>query len=333
MSTPILATKLYVPPPQPRVVLRPRLIARLNDGLHRKLTLISAPAGFGKTTSIRLILGLDSPTAGIVTVNGQSYRDKRAPMQEVGALIYPSAVHGGRSAYNHLLWQAQAGGPPRRRVDEVLEVAGLTDVTGKKVGGFSLGMHQRLGIASALLGDPPVLLFDEPMNGLDPEGIQWVRSLMRRFADEGRTIFLSSHMMSEMEQTADHVLVIGKGRLVADLPMAEFTNRSAHSHVKVVSLRAHELVPYLEANGAFVTNGTTNELAVTRLDASLVGAIAFEQGDSLERAFDAAGEPRGRFHGTDLRQRRVPGRSWSGPRSCRRIKHEPPTRGRKDSVR
>ncbi|MGI8485890.1 MAG: ABC transporter ATP-binding protein [Thermomicrobiales bacterium] len=239
------------------------------------------PNGAGKTTSMRLILGLDSPTAGTVTVNGQSYRDKRAPMQELGALIDPSAVHGGRSAYDHLLWQAQAGGLPRCRVDEVLEMAGLTDVAGKKVGGFSLGMHQRLGIASALLGDPPVLLFDEPVNGLDPEGIQWVRSLMRRFADEGRTVFLSSHMMSEMEQTADHVLVIGKGRLVADLPMEEFTNRSAHSHVKVVSLRAHELVPYLEANGAFVTNGTTNELAVTGLDASLVGAIAFEQGIPL----------------------------------------------------
>jgi len=239
------------------------------------------PNGAGKTTSMRLILGLDKATEGTVTVNGHSYRDKRAPMQEIGALIDPSAVHGGRSAYSHLLWQAQSGGLPRHRVDEVLESVGLTDVAGKKVGGFSLGMHQRLGIASALLGDPPVLLFDEPVNGLDPEGIQWVRSLMRRFADEGRTVFISSHMMSEMEQTADHVLVIGRGRLVADLPMDEFMQRSAHSHVKIVSLRAHDLIPHLEANGALVTNGTVNELTVTGLDAPAIGAIAFEQGIPL----------------------------------------------------
>jgi ABC-2 type transport system ATP-binding protein len=239
------------------------------------------PNGAGKTTSMRLILGLDTATKGTVTVNGQAYRDKRAPMQEIGALIDPSAVHGGRSAHNHLLWQAQAGGLPRSRVDEVLEMVGLTDVAGKKVGGFSLGMHQRLGIAAALLGDPPVLLLDEPVNGLDPEGIQWVRTLMRRFADEGRTVFISSHLMSEMEQTADHVLVIGRGKLVADLPMAEFTRRSAHSHVKIVSLRAHDLVPHLEAKGALVTNGTANELTVTGLDAPAIGAIAFEQGIPL----------------------------------------------------
>jgi len=154
-------------------------------------------------------------------------------------------------------------------------------VAEKKVGGFSLGMHQRLGIASALLGDPPVLLFDEPVNGLDPEGIQWVRTLMRRFAAEGRTVFISSHMMSEMEQTADHVLVIGRGRLVADVSMSEFMRRSAHSHVKIVSPRSHDLVPHLEAKGALVTNGTPNELTVTGLDAPTIGAIAFEQGIPL----------------------------------------------------
>ncbi|MDQ3444264.1 MAG: ATP-binding cassette domain-containing protein [Chloroflexota bacterium] len=239
------------------------------------------PNGAGKTTSMRLILGLDKATAGTVTINGQAYRDKRAPMREIGALIDPSAVHGGRSAYHHLLWQSQAGGLPRHRVDDVLEMVGLTEVAGKKVGGFSLGMHQRLGIASALLGDPPVLLFDEPVNGLDPEGIQWVRTLMRRFASEGRTVFISSHMMSEMEQTADHVLVIGRGRLVADLPMAEFTQRSAHSHVRIVSLRAHDLIPHLEAKGALVTNGTPNELTVTGLDSAEIGAIAFAQGIPL----------------------------------------------------
>ncbi|MDQ3654580.1 MAG: ATP-binding cassette domain-containing protein [Chloroflexota bacterium] len=239
------------------------------------------PNGAGKTTSMRLILGLDKATEGTVTVNGHAYRDKRAPMQEIGALIDPSAVHSGRSAYHHLLWQAQAGGLPRNRVDDVLEMVGLTDVAGKKVGGFSLGMHQRLGIASALLGDPPVLLFDEPVNGLDPEGIQWVRTLMRRFAAEGRTVFISSHMMSEMEQTADHVLVIGRGHLVADVSMAEFMQRSAHSHVKIVSPRAHDLIPHLEAKGALVTNGTPNELTVTGLDAPAIGAIAFEQGIPL----------------------------------------------------
>ncbi len=239
------------------------------------------PNGAGKSTTMRMILGLDKATEGSVTINGQSYRDKRAPMRAIGALIDPSAVHGGRSAHHHLLWQAQAGGLPRNRVDEVLDMVGLTDVAGKKVGGFSLGMHQRLGIASALLGDPPVLLFDEPVNGLDPEGIQWVRTLMRRFADEGRTVFISSHMMSEMEQTADHVLVIGRGHLVADVSMAEFTQSSAHSHVKIVSLRAHDLIPHLEAKGALVTNGTPNELTVTGLDAPAIGAIAFEQGIPL----------------------------------------------------
>lgn len=236
------------------------------------------PNGAGKTTSMRLILGLDTATAGSVTINGQSYRDKTAPMQEVGALIDPAAVHGGRSAYHHLLWQAQAGGLPRTRVDEVLDMAGLADVAGKKVGGFSLGMKQRLGIASALLGDPPVLLFDEPVNGLDPEGIQWVRELMQRFAIEGRTVFVSSHLMSEMEQTADHVLVIGRGRLVADVSVADLTQASTLSHVKVVSPQAHDLIVHLEARGAVVANGTPDQLTVTGLDAGAIGAIAFEHG-------------------------------------------------------
>lgn len=246
-----------------------------------QITGFLGPNGAGKSTTMRLILGLDNPTAGTVTVNGQSYRDKSSPMQEVGALIDPSAVHGDRSAYHHLLWQAQAGGLPRQRVDEVLEMAGLSAVAGKKVGGFSLGMHQRLGIASALLGDPPVLLFDEPVNGLDPEGIQWIRSLLKRFAEEGRTVFVSSHLMSEMEQTADHVMVIGRGRLIADLSMTEFTQRSTKSHVEVVSQRAQDLIPHLEAKGAQVTNGTVHELTVTGLDAAEIGAIAFAQGIAL----------------------------------------------------
>jgi ABC-2 type transport system ATP-binding protein len=240
------------------------------------------PNGAGKSTTMRLILGLDKATEGSVTVNGRVYRSSAAPIQEIGALIDPSAVQGGRSAYHHLLWQAQAAGVPRHRVDDVLEMVGLTDVAGRKVGGFSLGMHQRLGIASALLGDPPVLLLDEPVNGLDPEGIQWVRSLLLRFASEGRTVFISSHLMSEMEQTADHVLVIGRGRLVADLPMAEFTRRSAHSHVRVVADRAHDLIPALQARGAQVSNGTPNVLTVTGLDAGEIGAVAFAQGIALD---------------------------------------------------
>jgi ABC-2 type transport system ATP-binding protein len=240
------------------------------------------PNGAGKTTSMRLILGLDAASAGSVTVNGQTYREQRAPMQEVGALLDPSAVHPGRSAYHHLLWQAQAGGLPKSRVDDVLELVGLSDVAGKKVGGFSLGMNQRLGIAATLLGDPPVLLFDEPVNGLDPEGIQWVRSLMRRFAVEGRTVFISSHLMSEMEQTADHVLVIGRGKLVADLSMTQIIAQSAQSYVRVVSLRAHDLVPHLEARGAMVTNGTPQELTVTGMESAAIGAVAYEQGIPLD---------------------------------------------------
>jgi ABC-2 type transport system ATP-binding protein len=239
------------------------------------------PNGAGKTTTMRIVLGLDAATAGRVTVNGQLYRDKKAPMQEVGSLIDPSAVHGGRSAYNHLLWQAQAGSLHRRRVDEVLDMVGLADVAGKKVGGFSLGMRQRLGIASALLGDPPVLLFDEPVNGLDPEGIQWIRGLMRRFAREGRTVFISSHLMSEMEKTADHVLVIGRGRLVADLSMDDMTRRSTRSHVRVVSPQANELVPHLEAAGALVMNGVESELTVSGLDTAAIGAIAYKLGIPL----------------------------------------------------
>lgn len=246
-----------------------------------QITGFLGPNGAGKSTTMRLILGLDRPTAGTVTVNGQAYRNRPAPMQEVGALIDPSAVHGGRSAYHHLLWQAQAGGLPRGRVDEVLDMAGLSTVAGKKVGGFSLGMHQRLGIASAMLGDPPVLLFDEPVNGLDPEGIQWVRSLMKQFAGEGRTVFVSSHLMSEMEQTADHVLVIGRGRLIADLSMAEITQRSTSSHVVVRSPRSHELNLQLTAQGAHVTNGERDTLNVTGLDASSIGRIALDRGIPL----------------------------------------------------
>jgi ABC-2 type transport system ATP-binding protein len=192
-----------------------------------RVTGFLGPNGAGKTTTIRLILGLDFPSAGSVTVNGRPYAQLPDPMYEVGALLDAGAVHGGRTARNQLLGLAQTGGIGRRRVDEVLGLVGLADVAGKRSKGFSLGMRQRLGIAAALLGDPQILMFDEPVNGLDPEGIVWIRTLMRSLAAEGRTVFVSSHLMSEMEHTADHLLVMGRGRLIADCGMAEFTTRGA----------------------------------------------------------------------------------------------------------
>jgi ABC-2 type transport system ATP-binding protein len=185
------------------------------------------PNGAGKTTTMRLILGLDHPSAGSVTVNGRSYAQLSAPMHHVGALLDAGAVHGGRTARNQLLGLAQTNGIGRRRVDEVLGLVGPAYEAGKRSKGFSLGMRQRLGIAAALLGDPGILMFDEPVNGLDPEGIRWIRTLMRSLAAEGRTVFVSSHLMSEMEHTADHLLVIGRGRLIADCGMTEFTTRGS----------------------------------------------------------------------------------------------------------
>lgn len=239
------------------------------------------PNGAGKSTTMRMILGLDAPTSGTVTVNGKRYREIAAPFHEVGALLDAKAIQGNRSARNHLRWIAQAGGVPKSRVDEVLDLVGLTEVAGRKVGGFSLGMSQRLGIATALLGDPETLLFDEPVNGLDPEGIIWVRNLFKRLASGGRTILVSSHLMSEMEETADHVIVIGRGRLIADMGIREFTARSTTSHVRVLSPRAAELVPLLAAKGAKVTNGDADSLLVTGMDAPAVGELAAANGIAL----------------------------------------------------
>jgi ABC-2 type transport system ATP-binding protein len=233
------------------------------------------PNGAGKTTTMRMILGLDRPTSGLVTVSGRSYQDLSAPMHEVGALLEAKAIQGGRTARQHLRWIARAGGLPASRVDEVLELVGLHEVANRKAGDFSLGMSQRLGIATALLGDPHILLFDEPVNGLDPEGIRWIRSLLQRLAAEGRTVFLSSHLMSEMEETADHIIVIGRGRLIADASIAEFTQRSAASHVRVVSPQAMELVLLLTQAGATVTRGE-GALTVTGIDAGRIGSLAAE---------------------------------------------------------
>ncbi|SDZ25912.1 ABC-2 type transport system ATP-binding protein [Amycolatopsis xylanica] len=239
------------------------------------------PNGAGKSTTMRMILGLDAPSGGSVTVNGKAYRDLPAPMREVGALLDAKAVHGARTAYRHLQWVAQAGGISRKRVDEVLDTVGLTEVAGKKVGNFSLGMYQRLGIATALLGDPPTLLFDEPVNGLDPEGIYWIRTLMQDLAAEGRTVFVSSHLMNEMEETAAHVIVIGRGELIADMPMAELTRQSARSHVRVVSPLAGELAGALEKAGGTVTKLDDGSLTVVGMDAPQIGDLALERGLGL----------------------------------------------------
>jgi ABC-2 type transport system ATP-binding protein len=240
------------------------------------------PNGAGKSTTMRLILGLDNPTAGSVTVDGRSYRELAAPMREVGALLDAKAIHGGLTARNHLRWLAQAGGVSRARVDEVLEAVGLTSVANRRVKGFSLGMSQRLGIATALLGDPSILLFDEPVNGLDPEGVLWVRTLFKRLAAEGRTIVVSSHLMSEMEETADHILVIGRGRLLADTTIGEFTQRSAHRQVRVVTPERDRLEPLLlQGEGSAVTSNGDGVLTVTGLDAARIGDIAAAHGIRL----------------------------------------------------
>ncbi|MCP9487956.1 MAG: ATP-binding cassette domain-containing protein [Gaiellaceae bacterium MAG52_C11] len=240
------------------------------------------PNGAGKSTTMRLILGLDEPTSGSVTVARRSYRDLPAPMQEVGALLDAKAIHGKRSAHQHLRWLAQAGGFPRQRVDEVLELVGLAAVAGRRVGGFSLGMQQRLGMAAALLGNPQTLLFDEPVNGLDPEGVLWVRNLFKGLAHEGRTILVSSHLMSEMEETAEHVLVIGRGRLLADLSIGEFTQRSSGSHVCVVSPEATRLTSLLlEQVGSAVTSNGDGGLSVAGIDTARIGDIAAEHGIRL----------------------------------------------------
>jgi ABC-2 type transport system ATP-binding protein len=240
------------------------------------------PNGAGKTTTMRLILGLDHPSAGTVTVNGQPYAQLPDPMHEVGALLDAGAVHGGRTARNHLLGLAQTNGISRRRVDEVLGLVGLTDVAGRRTKGFSLGMRQRLGIAAALLGDPQILMFDEPVNGLDPEGILWIRNLMRSLAAEGRTVLVSSHLMSEMEHTADHLLVIGRGRLIADCGMAEFIARGSGQAVLVRTPQPDALARVAAAAGAAVSDaGGDGNLEVRGLTEDQVSDLAFAQGIRL----------------------------------------------------
>ncbi len=239
------------------------------------------PNGAGKTTTMRLILGLDYPSAGTVTVNGQPYAQLASPMHEVGALLDAGAVHGGRTARSHLLCLAQTNGIGRSRVDEVLGIVGLSGVAGKRSKGFSLGMRQRLGIAAALLGDPQILMFDEPVNGLDPEGILWIRTLMRSLAAEGRTVLVSSHLMSEMEHTADHLLVIGRGRLIADCGMAEFIARGSGQAVQVRTPQPDELTRAVAAAGGTITPAEDPYLAVRGLTEEQVSDLAFTHGIQL----------------------------------------------------
>lgn len=215
-----------------------------------RVTGFLGPNGAGKSTSMRLMLGLDRPTSGTVTINRQRYADLVAPLGAVGALLDAKGVHTGRSARSHLRALAATHRIPARRVDEVLEMAGLTEVANKRVGGFSLGMGQRLGIAAAMLGDPEVLILDEPVNGLDPDGVLWVRSLLRQLAGEGRTMLLSSHLMSEMAQTADHVIVLGRGKVVADAPIAEFVSAGREDRVGVATPDAARLVALIMERAA-----------------------------------------------------------------------------------
>jgi ABC-2 type transport system ATP-binding protein len=251
------------------------------DVVPGKVTGFLGPNGAGKTTTMRLMLGLDYPNAGTVTIDGKQYASMAYPMREVGALLDAKAVHGGRSAYNHLLCLAQTNDLPKRRVGEVLELVGLTDVARKRTKGFSLGMSQRLGIAGTLLGDPKVLMFDEPVNGLDPEGILWIRNFMKALAAEGRTVFVSSHLMSEMEHTADHLIVIGRGQLLAECTMEEFIARSSGQTVRVVTPQPDLLVKAVAEAGGSAVNGADDALIVSGLVAAQVGDIAFEHGVRL----------------------------------------------------
>ena len=236
------------------------------------------PNGAGKSTTMRLILGLDRPQSGTALINGRRYRDLKDPLRTVGALLEAKTVHPGRSARNHLLFLAQTQGLPARRVEEVLALVGLQDVADKRAGGFSLGMSQRLGVAVAMLGDPEVLLLDEPVNGLDPEGVLWIRNLMKRLAAEGRTILVSSHLMNEMAVTADHLIVIGRGKLITEASTEDVIARSTDKSVRVRTPDADRLAELITAAGGKVVRGAPAEgaglLTVTGLESSRIGELA-----------------------------------------------------------
>ena len=265
------------------------------------------PNGAGKSTTMRLILGLDAPSSGSVTVNGRPYGELPSPLRAVGALLDPKALDPRRSAVNHLAWLARSNGIARSRVDEVLGLVGLSEVAGKKVGGFSLGMSQRLGLAAALLGDPETLLFDEPINGLDPEGILWLRGLLRSLADEGRTVFLSSHLMSEMAQTADHLIVIGRGQLIADSTMADILHTHTQSRVRVrAASRPAEFRAAIGSRGGQVREDPDGSALVTGLSPTAIGEISVAIGIPLAQLTPEEGSLEDAFieltqHETDYR--------------------------------
>lgn len=246
-----------------------------------RVTGFLGPNGAGKSTTLRMIMGLDAPTNGTVTIGGRPYASLRRPLFEVGAMLEAAAIHDGRSAYNHLLSIAQSNGIGRRRVEEVLDIVGLTSVAKKRAGLFSMGMSQRLGIGVALLGNPELLIFDEPVNGLDPEGIVWIRNLMRSLAAEGRTVFVSSHLMAEMALTADHVIVIGRGRLLAEASVDDLIHGSSGNFVRVRSLSNDNLAKLLTGTGASTHTEADGALAVTGIAASAIGDLAAAQGIAL----------------------------------------------------
>jgi ABC-2 type transport system ATP-binding protein len=277
------------------------------------------PNGAGKSTTMRMVLGLDHPTAGSVRIDGMRYDQLKDPLKHIGALLDAKSVHGGRSAFNHLLCLAQSNGIPASRVHEVLDTVGLTPVARKKAKGFSLGMGQRLGIAGALLGDPRILMFDEPVNGLDPEGIHWIRTLMKSLATQGRTVFVSSHLMSEMALTAEHLVVIGQGRLLADTSMADFIARNSRSYVRIRSPQRERLLDVLHEAGITVVESGSGALEVDGGKAELIGELAARhqivlhelstQQASLEEAFMRLTAESVEYHAhTD-----VPGDAWARP--------------------
>lgn len=267
------------------------------------------PNGAGKSTTMRMIIGLDAPTGGTVTVNGRRYDRHRAPLHEVGALLEARSIHPGRSAFNHLMAMARTHGIPRRRVEEVIDLAGLSPVARKRAGAFSLGMGQRLGIAAALLGDPETVMLDEPVNGLDPEGVLWIRNLLTGLAAEGRTVFVSSHLMTEMALTATNLVVVGRGRLLTDTTVEQFIAEAGGHSVKVVAGDAAALRDRLAGPDVGITGSPgSQELTVTGLTAHQVGAVAFEHGIpvyeltaqtvSLEEAFMAMTGDAVEYHAT-----------------------------------
>ncbi|MCD4849896.1 ATP-binding cassette domain-containing protein [Arthrobacter sp. AK01] len=241
-----------------------------------RVTGFLGPNGAGKSTTMRMIMGLDSPTAGLVTVNGEPFAQHKAPLREIGALLDAKAVHTSRTAYNHLLAMAATHSIPKSRVREVIEMTGLSDVAKKKVKGFSLGMGQRLGIAAALLGDPQTIILDEPVNGLDPEGVVWVRNLVKYLASEGRTVFLSSHLMSEMALTADHLIVIGRGKIIADAPIAEIITGKGQARTRVRTDQPERLMQLLAGTGVSVEVHERELLEVSGLDPRGIAKTALE---------------------------------------------------------